>query len=165
MQYFASQVEDAESHIDWAKTYHLSDPSRPESMKGFTVNLFSKAVDWLPDAEVGQILILRSLLVCCSPLLLCSPLIFGSSSNFPATERRRDMQTVQIDMFGRDLMKLNKSSTRIRKSVTERLSTPFGTTRPKSDIARNSSSGTRGSKRMLFKSILVTFLPKLVRNA
>jgi hypothetical protein len=70
MQYLASQVENANGHIDWAKTYHLSDPSRPESMKGFTVNLFSKAADWLPDAEVGQILILRSLLVHCSPLLL-----------------------------------------------------------------------------------------------
>ena len=70
LQYFASQVEDTEGHIDWAKTYYLSDPSRPESMKGFAVNLFSKAVDWLPDAEVGQILILRSLLVRLSPLPL-----------------------------------------------------------------------------------------------
>jgi len=69
MQYFAS-LEDTDGHIDWAKTYHLSDPSRPEPMKGFTVNLFSKAADWLPDAEVGQILILRSLLVRCSPLHL-----------------------------------------------------------------------------------------------
>lgn len=70
LRYFASQVEDAEGHIDWAKTYYLSDPSRPESMKGFAVNLFSKVVDWLPDAEVGQILILRSLLVRLSPVLL-----------------------------------------------------------------------------------------------
>lgn len=69
--YLASQVKDADVHIDWAKTYHLSDPSRPESMKGFTVNLFSKAADWLPDAEVGQILILRSLLVRPS-LLFCN---------------------------------------------------------------------------------------------
>jgi len=70
MQYLVFQVEDTESHIDWTKTYHLSDPDRPESMKGFTVNLFSKTVDWLPDAEVGQILILRSLLVRRSLLFL-----------------------------------------------------------------------------------------------
>jgi hypothetical protein len=57
------QVEYADIQIDWMKTYHLSDPSRPESMKGFTANLFSKAADWLPDAEIGQILILRSLSV------------------------------------------------------------------------------------------------------
>lgn len=63
MRCLASHVEDADTHIDWGKTYHLSDPSRPESMKGFAVNLFAKAADWLPDAEVGQILILRSLLV------------------------------------------------------------------------------------------------------
>lgn len=66
----ASHVSDADAHIDWGKTYHLSDPSRPESMKGFAVNLFSKAADWLPDAEVGQILILRSLLVCIPLLFL-----------------------------------------------------------------------------------------------
>jgi hypothetical protein len=65
-----TQVEYTNAHTDWAKTYHLSDPSRPESMKGFTINLFSKAADWLPDAEVGQILILRSLLVRNSPCFL-----------------------------------------------------------------------------------------------
>jgi len=135
MQCLTSHVEDTDIYIDWAKTYHLSDSSRPESMKGFTVNLFSKAADWLPDAEVGQILILRSLLVRRPLLFLESPLILYSSLNFPATERRRAMQMVQINMFGRDSTlqqpESNKSSTRTRKYEEERLSSPFRTIHPK----------------------------------